>query len=179
MTQLEILNSLRNALHNVLSDLFTVAPDDYFNSYNFINARNALRNSVDSIKAFNAIKDSAKPQTVNSKLSNIGTRKNAKPRLNYDAKGNHIKAQDLVAGRLRRYMATNTEPPIITMICRECNVTNNGHINSYVCAQPDLVLFLGKFPSYNWMRLHKNRYEDSLNGIKTANIEMTTLAGVK
>ena len=179
MTQLEILNSLRNALHNVLSDLFIVAPDDYLNSDNFINARNALRNSVDSIKAFNAIKDCAKPQTVNNKLSKIGTRTNAKPRFNYDAEGNHIKAQDLVAGCLRRYMATNTEPPIISRICRECNVTNNGNINTFICAQPDLVLFLGKFPSYNWMRLHKNRYEDSLNAIKTAYTEMTTLAGVK
>jgi len=176
MTQLEILNSLRNALHNVLSDLFIVAPDDYLNSDNFINARNALRNSVDSIKAFNQIKDSAKPQTVNSKLAKIGTRKNAKPRYNYDAEGNHIKAQDLVAGRLRRYMATNTEPPIISMICRECNVTNNGHINSFICNQSDLVLFLGKFPSYNWMRLHKNTVTNRLNGVYT---EMTTLAGVK
>ena len=179
MTQLEILNSLRNALHNVLSDLFIVAPDDYLNSDNFINARNALRNSVDSIKAFNQIKDCAKPQTVNSKLSKIGKRTNAKPRYNYDAEGNHIKAQDLVAGRLRRYMATNTEPPIISMICRECNVTNNGHINSFICAQGDLFLWLGNFPSYDWMKSHKNKYKDSINGIKTAYTEMTTLAGVK
>jgi hypothetical protein len=164
MTQLEILNSLRNALHNVLSDLFIVAPDDYLNSDNFINARNALRNSVDSIKAFNQIKDCAKPQTVNSKLAKIGTRENAK---------------DLVVGRLRMYMATNTEPPMISMICRECNVTSNGHINSFVCAQGDLFLWLSNFPSYDWMKSHKNRYEDSLNGIKTVYTEMTTLAGVK
>lgn len=97
MTQLEldILNSLRNALHSVLSDLFIVAPDDYLNSDNFINARNALRNSVDSIKAFNKIKDCAKPQTVNSKLLKIKKRTKARPRFNYDAEGNHIKAHDL------------------------------------------------------------------------------------
>ena len=174
MTQLEILNSLRNALHNVLSDLFIVAPDDYLNSDNFINARNALRNSVDSIKAFNQIKDSAKPQTVNNKLSKIGKRTNAKPRYNHDAEGSHIKPQDLVAGRLRRYMATNTEPPIISKICRECDVTNNGHINSFICAQDDLVLFLGKFPSYNWMRSHKNTITNRLNEVYT---EMQTLSG--
>ena len=161
MTQLEILNSLRNALHNVLKDLFIVAPDDYLNSDNFINARNALRNSMDSIKAFNAIKDSAKPQTVNSKLSKIGTRENAK---------------DLVAGRLRMYMATNTEPPMISMICRECNVTSNGHINTFVCAQVDLVLWLGNFPSYDWMKSNKNTITNRLNEVYT---EMTTLAGVK
>jgi hypothetical protein len=73
-------------------------------------------------------------------------------------------------------MATNTEPPIISMICRECNVTNNGHINSFICAQSDLVLFLGKFPSYNWMRLHKNTVTNRLNEVYT---EMSTLAGVK
>ena len=168
MTQLEILNSLRNALHNVLSDLFIVAPDDYLNSDNFVNARNALRNSINKC---NESKDCVKTQTVNIKTTK---RINAKPRKNYDSNGNHVKANDLVAGRLRMYMATNTEPPMITLICKECNVTNGGDINKYVCAQKDLVLWLGNFPSYDWMKSHKNTITNRLNEVYT---EMQTLSG--